>query len=319
MEKELHVIFGAGQIGMPLAQHLLAARKRVRVVKRSAGGVPSGMELMQGDAADAIFCHAACTGAVAVYHCMNPAYSASQWQELVPRYMGNLISAAGGAGARLVVLDNLYMLGRTGGKPMNEDTPSNPCSKKGEIRARTAEHLFEMHRQGKVRAVCGRAADFYGPRGTLTYFGDYFWKPVQAGKAGMLPVNPDIPHTYHYIPDVALGLATLGCAEESKLSGSPLWMLPCQPAVTSREMTQRFAAALGRDIPFNTMPKWLLNTLGLVVPMMREIKEMAYQWDEPFIVDDSRFRATFDMRPVAVDEAARATVVWAKGAYAIHE
>jgi nucleoside-diphosphate-sugar epimerase len=319
MEKELHVIFGAGQVGLPLAQHLLASGKRVRVVKRNAGSVPPGVELMQGDAADAIFCHASCAGAAVVYHCMNPAYSASQWLELVPRYMGNLISAAGGVGARLVVLDNLYMLGRTGGKPMNEETPSNPCSKKGEIRARTAERLFEMHRQGKVRAVCGRAADFYGPRGALTYFGDYFWKPVLAGKAGMSPVNPDIPHTYHYIPDVALGLATLGCADESKLTGSPLWMLPCQPAVTTREMIHRFEAALGHDIPLNVMPKWLLNTLGMVAPMVREIKEMAYQWDEPFIVDDSRFRATFDMRPVAVDEAARATVAWAKEAYAIRE
>jgi hypothetical protein len=53
--------------------------------------------------------------------------------------------------------------------------------------------------------------------------------------------------------------------------------------------------------------------------MVREIKEMAYQWDEPFIVDDSRFRATFYMRPVAVDEAARETVAWAKEAYAIRD
>ncbi len=316
MGNELHVIFGAGQVGMPLAQALLAAGKRVRVVKRSAGGVPAAVELMQGDAGDASFSYAACAGAAVVYHCMNPAYSASQWTELLPRYMGNLVSAAGSVGARLVVLDNLYMLGRTGGKPMNEDTPSNPCSKKGEIRALVAEHLFEMHRQGKVRAVCGRAADFYGPGGTLTFFGDYFWKPVLAGKAGVSPVNAGMPHTYHYIPDVALGLATLGCADESRLADDPLWMLPCQPAVSTRDMVRRFGAALGRDIPLNEMPRWLLNALGMVVPMVREIKEMAYQWDEPFIVDDSRFRAAFDMSPVAVEEAARATVSWAKDTYA---
>jgi nucleoside-diphosphate-sugar epimerase len=316
MEKELHVIYGAGQVGMPLAQHLLAAGKRVRVVKRSAGGVPDGAELMQGNAGDSSFCHEACAGAAAVYHCMNPAYSASQWLERLPRYMDNLISAAGGVGARLVVLDNLYMLGRTGGSPMNENTPANPCSKKGEIRARVAERLFEMQRQGKVRAVCGRAADFYGPGGTLTFFGDYFWKPVLAGKAGVSLVNAGMLHTYHYIPDVALGLATLGCADESKLVGAPLWMLPCQPAVSTRDMVSRFGVALGRDIPLNEMPRWLLNTLGLVVPMVREIKEMAYQWDEPFIVDDSRFRGAFDARPTDVEEAARATVAWAKETYA---
>lgn len=316
MEKELHVVFGAGQVGVPLMRNLLAAGKRVRAVKRSGGGIPAGVELMQGDAADATFCHAACKGAAVVYHCMNPPYSSRLWSELLPRYMGNLIAAAGGVGARLVVLDNLYMLGRTGGKPMNEDTPSNPCSRKGEVRALLAERLFEMNRQGKVRAVCGRAADFYGPGGTLTFFGDYFWKPVLAGKAGMSPVNAATPHTYHFIPDVAQGLATLGCADESKIAGAPLWMLPCQPAVSTREMVQRFASVLGRDIPLNEMPRWLLNTLGLAVPMVREIKEMAYQWDEPFIVDDSRFRAAFDLRPLAVEEAARMTVTWAKDTYA---
>lgn len=316
MEKELHVIFGAGQVGTPLMLELLAAGKRVRVVRRGAGAVPAGVELMQGDAGDAMFCHAACAGAAAVYHCMNPAYSTRLWTELLPRYMGNLIAAAGDVGARLVVLDNLYMLGRTGGKTMNEDTAADPCSRKGEVRARVAERLFEMQRQGKVRAVTGRAADFYGPGGALTLFGDYFWKPVLAGKAGMSPVDAATPHTYHYIPDVARGLAVLGCAEESQLAGAPVWMLPCQPAVSTREMTQRFAAVLGHDIPLNEMPRWVLDALGLVVPMVREIKEMAYQWDEPFIVDDSRFRAAFDHRPVAVEAAAQATVAWAKQTYA---
>jgi hypothetical protein len=63
------------------------------------------------------------------------------------------------------------------------------------------------------------------------------------------------------------------------------------------------------------MPRWLLKSLGLFVPMMGELGEMAYQWDEPFVVDDSRFRAHFDVCPVAVDEAARATVDWARMTY----
>jgi len=313
MNQELHVVFGAGQVGVVLADILLAAGKRVRMVKRSQGGVQAGRELMSGDATDAAFCHQACVGATAVYHCMNPEYSAKTWAETLPRYMDNLVAAGGGVGARLVVLDNVYMLGRTGGKPMNENTRSNPCSRKGEIRARVAERLFEAHRQGKVSAVCGRAADFYGPRGKLPYFGDFFWKSVLAGKTAMFPVNPDVIHTYHYIPDVAQGLAALGCAGESALG--QVWMLPCQPAVSSRELVKRFEPFLGQSIKMKVMPKWLLNSMGVFVPMMRELGEMAYQWDEPFVVDDRRFRAHFAARPVAVDDAARATVEWAKAAY----
>lgn len=313
MDKELHVIFGAGQVGFTLANILLASGKTVRMVKRSPGGVPPGVELMQGDAMDAAFCHQACAGAAVVYHCMNPAYFAKVWLEVLPRYMDNLIAAAGAVGARLVVLDNVYMLGRTGGKAMNESTPSNPWSRKGEIRAKVAERLFEAHRQGKVRAVCGRAADFYGPRGRLTMFGDFFWKPALAGKAAMLPLNPDVLHTYHYIPDVAQGLAELGGADESTLGIA--WMLPCQPAVTTRQQVQRFETYLGKTVRVNVMPKWLFKPLGLVMPIMREMGEMSYQWEEPFIIDDTHFREHFSVRPLAVDAAARATVEWARATY----
>jgi len=317
MKKELHVVFGAGQVGLMLAEILLTAGKRVRMVKRNRGEVPAGSELMLGDATDVIFCRKACADATVVYHCINPEYSSKAWEIMLQPIMDNLITAAGSIGARLVVLDNLYMLGRTGGKPMNEDTPSNPCSKKGEIRARVAERLFEAHRQGTVHAVCGRAADFYGPRGTLTLFGDYFWKPVLSGKAAMTPANLDVVHTYHYIPDVARGLATLGCADNNIISGQPIWMLPCQPAVTTREMCKRFESYLGQAVQMKTMPGWLLKPLGIFIPIMRELGEMTYQWDEPFVVDDSRFRANFDVRPLAVDEAARATIEWAKASYLV--
>lgn len=315
MENELHVIFGVGQVGYPLAEKLFAAGKKVRVVKRSPGDVPAGVETLLGDATKESFCHEACVGASVVYHCMNPAYDTKLWAATLPRYMDNLIAAASKAGARLVVLDNLYMLGRTGGAPMNEDTPANPCSQKGAIRAKVAERFLEAQRSGEVRAVCGRAADFYGPRGALTMFGEYFWKPVLAGKAGMSLGNADTPHTYHYIPDVAQGLATLGCATDEQLGGQALWMLPCLPAVTTRELVRRFEPALGHTIPLNVMPRWIMKVLGLFVPMVRELKEMAYQWDEPFIVDDRRFRARFGSNIVAEAEAAQATVEWANRTY----
>lgn len=315
MDKELHVVFGSGQVGHLLAQRLLEAGKRVRVAKRSSGDVPEGAGMLLGDATKESFCHEACVGASVVYHCMNPAYDSKLWAVTLPRYMDNLIAAAGKVGARLVVLDNLYMLGRTGGKPMNEDTPVNPCSQKGAIRAKVAERLFEAARNGEVRAVCGRASDFYGPRGSLTMFGEHFWKPVLARKAGMSLGNPDTPHTYHYIPDVAQGLMTLGCASDEQLGSQTLWMLPCQPAVTTREMVRRFEPAVGHTIPINVMPRFMMTLLGLFVPMVREIKEMAYQWDEPFTVDDSRFRARFAMKPIREDEAARATVEWARQTY----
>jgi nucleoside-diphosphate-sugar epimerase len=309
-EDGLHVIFGAGQVGRPLAERLLGAGHRVRIAKRTPVAVPPGAELVTGDASDASFCATAARDAAVVYHCMNPPYFAKVWAELVPRYLENLIAAAGKADARLVVLDNVYALGRPDGKPLHEDTPANPCSRKGEIRARAAERLFSAHRQGEVRATLGRASDYYGPGGTETHVGDQFWPAVFAGKAGRVVVRPDAVHTYHYIPDVTAGLMALGTADPD-VEGR-WWMLPCQAAGTLRDLVDRFAMSLARPIGITVLPPLLLRVLGIVVPILRELTEMSYQWDEPFVIDDGRFRERFPaVSPVSPDDAAAATVEWA--------
>ena len=312
MPDQLHVIFGGGQVGQPLARMLHDRGVRVRMVKRSAGA-PEGIELMQGDATDASFCLDAARGAHTLYHCMNPPYSARIWAEVVPKYIENLIGAARGSEARLVVLENVYMLGRAGGRPLNEDTPMNPCSRKGEIRAREAERLFAADRRGEVRATAGRASDYCGPGATLSHLGDQFWKPVMAGRRGRVLVDPDAIHTYHYVPDVAAGLATLGMAADDAY-GQP-WMLPCTPAESLRVIVTRYSHYLGRDIKLAAMPRWAIGALGLMAPIIREVDEMMYQWEEPFVIDDRRFRAAFGSQPTEPERAAAETVTWAKSHY----
>jgi nucleoside-diphosphate-sugar epimerase len=310
---QLHVIFGAGQVGRPLAESLLAAGHRVRIARRAPMRAPEGAEQVTGDAGDAAFCAAAARGAAAVYHCMNPPYFAHIWAEKVPLYLENLIAAAGDAGARLVVLDNLYALGRPDGRPLDEERPLNPCSRKGEVRARAAERLFAAHGRGEVRATAAWASDFYGPGGTESHLGDQFWPGVMAGRRGRVVIGPDAVHTYHYIPDVAAGLMALGTARDD-VEGRR-WMLPCAPAETLRQLVDRLAKHLARPIRLTVLPPLGLKLIGLLVPIVRELAEMRYQWNEPFVVDDRRFRERFPVRPTDLDEAARATVAWASAHY----
>jgi nucleoside-diphosphate-sugar epimerase len=310
---ELHVLFGAGQVGGWLARLLLGSGRRVRIARRSPGEAPAGAEVVLGDASDPAFCARATAGAAAVYHCMNPPYDRRAWAALLPRWMDHLIAAAGRARARLVVLDNLYMLGRPGGRPLDEDTPVNPCSRKGEIRARVAERLLEAHRRGDVLATTGRASDFYGPDAPLGHVGDQFWRGAIAGGSAWVLVDPDAIHTYHYVPDVAAGLLALGTAEEDAY-GRP-WMLPCAPAESLRALAVRLSGALGRSIRLRAAPRWAVKTAGLFVPLLREVVEMLYQWDEPFVVSDRRFRERFAIAATGADEAAAATVAWARTHY----
>lgn len=311
---ELHVLFGAGQVGWTLARLLLDGGQRVRIARRSPSLGPEGADVMTGDASDPNFCVEAARGASTVYHCMNPPYDARAWADLVPRYMDNLIAAAARAGARLVVLDNVYMLGRPAGRSLDEQTPPNPCSRKGAIRARAAERLFQAHHRGEVRATSGRASDFYGPGGTLTHLGDHFWRPALAGKRARVLVNPGMVHTYHYIPDVAAGLATLGTAADDAY-GQP-WMLPCAPAETMRALVARLSRKLGQEIRLGSVTRWMVKAIGVFVPLLREVDEMLYQWDEPFVINDAHFRKRFRQEPADAETAAADTVAWAQRHYA---
>jgi hypothetical protein len=211
------------------------------------------------------------------------------------------------------VLDNVYMLGPPRGRALNEDPPMDPCSRKGEIRARAVTHLFDAHRRGDVIATSGRASDFYGPGGTQTGLGDFFWPRVLAGKTAYSPYPLDAIHTYHYIPDVVAGLMTLGCADVDAF-GRP-WMLPCAPAGTLRHLVARLASTSERELNVAQLPRWIVKTIAIVMPLMRELDEMLYQWEEPFVVDDRRFRERFQRMPEDVDQAAANTVEWARQHY----
>jgi nucleoside-diphosphate-sugar epimerase len=304
--RNVHVVFGAGQVGTLVAEKLLERGYQVRQVRRGKPG-PSrpGLTWMSGDITDPAFAGAAARGAEVVYSCVNAPYD--KWPEmLAPLYRG-AIHAARASEARLVVLDNLYMYGRTEG-PMREDTPLRPCSKKGEIRARLAEELFA---QKDLRVTSGRASDWYGPGALLAaIFGERFYQRALAGKAVDCLGDPEQLHSYSYTPDVAEGLITLATREEAL---GKVWHLPVAPAETTRALVERTMRALGLQPKIRRAPDFALKLMGLFSPVFGEVAEMTYQWKSPFVLDDSRFRETFGAAHTPLDEQVRATALWAKG------
>jgi hypothetical protein len=134
-----------------------------------------------------------------------------------------------------------------------------------------------------------------------------------AGKTASVLVNPNAMHTYHYLPDVAAGLFDLGCAEADVEGRS--WVLPCAPDGTMRDLVARFSRQVGREIRLAGVPRWAVKTVGVFVPLFREVGEMLYQWDEPFVINDRRFRERFQQEPADASNAAAATVAWAQQHY----
>jgi nucleoside-diphosphate-sugar epimerase len=305
----LHVVLGAGQIGTRLAQRLVEQGLRVRTVRRSSAPALPGVEQRTGNIMDLAFAEQALAGAGVVYDCMNPSYD--KWPEqLLPIARGALHGAAK-AGAALVALDCLYMYGRPAGA-MREDSPLTPCSKKGALRVQLAEERFAAHRRGDVRVAVGRASDFFGPNLPQSAFSDRFYQRVLAGKPAECMGDPDQPHSYTYAEDVSRALAILG---SDKRAFGEVWHLPTPPAETTRQLNARMGRALGREVSTTQVPKWLVRGIGVFQPIMRELVEMMYQWEVPYVLDDTKFRTAFGVSATPVDTAVEETARWARAQY----
>jgi nucleoside-diphosphate-sugar epimerase len=305
-EAELNVVVGAGQIGGPLAARLVARGKRVRVVKRGPplADLP-GVEWTRGDMTDRAFADRALRGASVVYNCANP--SNFQWSDALLPLARGIREAAGRAGARLVVLDSIFMYGRARDGVFTEDSPHEPCSRKGELRALLARELFEAHARGDVRATAGYAGDFYGPTASSQspLLGSRFLANLRRGWPVTVFGNPDIPHACAYIPDVAEGLAILG--DDERALGRP-FHLPTSWNGSVRELMSKFAAQSHRPLRMVRAPKTMLRVAGLFDATVREAIEMIYLWEVPGRLDDSRFVDTFDVRATPVDVSVAETL-----------
>lgn len=303
---DLHVIFGAGPVGRAVMEELVARGRRVRVVSRSGGlAAPTGVEVLAGDATNPESARALCAGASVVYNCLNAPYTA--WPAQFPPLQAGVLAGAAAAGAKLVVMENVYMYGPTGGRPITEDLPYAAKTRKGRTRARMAEELLAAHAAGTVRVAIGRASDFFGPGATDSAAGERVFANAVAGKPAQTTGNPDMPHTYAYVPDIAKGLATLGEREEAL---GQAWHLPAAPAVTTRELVTLAFEAAGQTPRLQALPPWLVRGLGLAMPIMRELAEMLYEFEEPFVVDHGKFARAFGDHATPLRQAIGATVAW---------
>ncbi len=303
---EIHTVFGAGQVGLRLARVLAGQGHAVRLVRRGAAGPAiEGVSWLRGDATDPEFCDAACAGATTVYNCTNPPDYAKWDGVLQPLYRA-IWHAAARAKARLVQLDNLYMYGELERGPLHEGTPMTPRSPKGELRRDLAEELLGLHAAGTLEVAIGRASDYFGPGAinAAVMRPEVVAKAIKGGSLYVL-CNPDMPHSYTYLPDVARGLAVLGTADGAT---GRVWMLPTSAHETTRSLLERFASQAGTEVTVRRVPRWVLQMAGVVVPLVRALLEMDYQWEQPFVLDDGDFVRTFGVHATPLDEAIRATL-----------
>jgi len=303
----LQVVFGTGQVGTALAAHLAGLGLPVRAVSRSRpAALPGGGDWRAADASDPEAAADAAKGASVIYQCLNAPYT--QWPERFPPLQRGVLAAAERTGALLVSLENLYGYGPTGGRPMTEDLPLAATTVKGRTRAAMTAELLAAADAGRVRLAIGRASDFFGPGVSQgSTLGERVFGNALAGRRADFIGNPDLPHTYSYVPDIAAGLATLGT--DARAAGQ-VWHLPGPPTVTTRALLDLVADEVGHPVGIRSVPKLAVRALGLVNPMLRKLAEMAYEFDEPFVLDTSKYQTAFGAAGTPLADAIAATLAW---------
>lgn len=304
----LHTILGAnGTIAAELIPVLQSNAQQIRLVSRSPKKV-DGAEIFRADILNRDQVFQAVKGADFVYLLVGLEYNRKVWKTQWPVIMRNTIDACKAAGARLIFFDNVYMYGRVKGS-MSESTPYNPCSIKGKVRAEIDEMLMKEMSSGALKAMIATSADFYGPRTAKTSVaGIMIFDKMKNGKSAQWFVNANQPHSFTYTPDAAVALYMLA---ESENAYGQTWHLPtAKPALTGNEFISIAAKYMHAKNKVSVLPKWLVKTIGLFVPVMRELGEMLYQNEFPYVFDSSKFEKAFQFKPTPYEEGIRQTAEW---------
>ena len=242
------------------------------------------------DATDPDAATDAAEGASVVYQCLNAPYT--DWPRALPA------AAARGAqprpnatGALLVSLRTSMAMARPHGKPMTEDLPLAATTVKGRTRAAMTRELLAAADAGRVRLAIGRASDFFGAGVTTRQ------RSVSGSSATPWPASaptssatPTCATPIAMSPTSRRGLATLGTDERA---AGGIWHLPGPETVTTRQLLELVAGEVGHPVGIRSVPKLAVRALGLFNPMMRELAEMSYEFDEPFVLDTTKYESVF--------------------------
>lgn len=303
---ELYTILGAGGvIANELTKELQANGKKVRLVSRQPKAIGEA-ETMAADITDPLQTRRAVSGSSMVFLCAGLAYNHKIWEVAWPKIIQNVIHACSEAGVPLIFFDNVYMYGLVDG-PMTEETPYNPCSKKGEIRAMIANKIMDRVKEGRLTATIARAADFYGPGADTTGIMNMLViGNLSKGKMANWLGSDQYTHSYTFTPDAGKALYLLS---QDNSTFNQIWHLPTtNPAPNGKEYIEMVAGILNVKPRYMRLTGWMIRLAGLFDTTIAELHEMLYQSNHPYIFDSTKFDRHFNFKPTSYEDGLRQTI-----------
>ena len=301
------ILGSGGAIGIELAKALTVYTNQIRLVSRNPKKVNETDELMAADLLKKDEVNAAIKGSSVVYITVGFPYNIKVWKRSWPKFIKHVIEACKEEKCKLVFFDNIYMYHPDHLDGMTEETPINPSSNKGKVRAEIAKMIMNAVDKGEITALIARSADFYGPSiQNTSMLTETVFNPLSNGKKANWMSSVNYEHSFTYTPDAGKATAMLGNTDDAY---NQVWHLPTAAnPFTGKEWIDQIALELGAKSKYQVVPKFLIRIMGLFVPLMRELPEMMYQYDREYVFDSSKFEKRFDFTPTPYEVGIREIV-----------
>jgi nucleoside-diphosphate-sugar epimerase len=299
------ILGSSGIIGTELAKALTHYKEKIRLVSRNPKRVNPNDQLVIADLRNLNEVLTAVEGSDVVYLTVGLQYKINIWQDQWPLIMKNVIDACKTHKAKLVFFDNVYAYGLVKGW-MKEDTMVNPSSKKGEVRAQIAQMIMTEVEKGHLDAIIARSADFYGPNTLLSFATVTVFDNFKKGKKAQWFIDASKKHSMTYTPDAGKATALLG---NTTSAFNQIWHLPTDKNVlTGKEFIEIAAKAFGVEPRHTVLKKWMIQMVGMFVPVVKESMEMLYQNEHDYLFDSTKFEKKFNFTPTSYKDGIIATV-----------
>ncbi len=305
----MQTILGAGgAVGKALATALTKYTSDIRLVGRNPKKVNDTDITHPADLLSPEEVNKAVAGSDVVYLMVGLVYKTKVWQKQWPLVMQNTIDACKAHNAKLVFFDNVYMYDREALNHMTEETAVRPSSDKGRVRAHIADMVLKAHEKGEIKALIARSADFIGPENSVPT--ETIYKNLKKGKPADWFATLDKVHSFTDTHDAALGTAMLG---NNEAAYGKVWHLPTDPTpLTAQQWIDLFAKEMNVKPKGRALPIWTMSILGIFMPVLKELKEMTYQYDRDYYFDSSKFNRKFEYTPSKPEESVKRVVEYYK-------
>lgn len=301
---EKYLVVGAGPVGTELSQLLAGRGAEVTVVTRSGGRSSGSVTRMAADASDADRLSELAVGARALFNCANPS-DYTQWAAAWPPLADSLLVTAERSGAPLVMTGNLYPYGPVD-EPMVEGQPDRATDEKGRLRAGMWAEALRRHEAGRIRAVEVRGSDYVGPGvGENGHLSRHVAR-ARRGKGAWVVGRPDLPHTWTDVGDMARALAAVAGREDT---WGQVWHAPSnEPRTQQQGLTDVLAADGLPPVPVRGIPDPVLAGLGFFAPLIRQLREMSYMFQRPYVMSSTHTQEVLGLTPTPWAQVCHRTV-----------